>query len=300
MGRVLVLVCLAGLLIAPWTGPAPAQPAGPPRDPIGEMVIAYATGDRDALVRRALAVSTEQMRAALTSSDRMVALAAAFAAPHTRSAWLHLPQLAALARSPDRPLAVTAARSARLIASKSEHTDVLWRGIPLDRVRKSSSAFRSIAHDPGRWTDVRVAALETATHLHRQLGNRASPDDAPFDLAEMMKLPDPELRRAAIELSATPLPADQRQLVAATVTADPDPLVAAVAAHVLCEDLVFGGDAAAILAALGKSGIDRLRALMGNRDIPLPSRRGAGRCLAAEGSRASSAALGKLRGGALQ
>ncbi|HUS64695.1 MAG TPA: hypothetical protein VMZ28_09150, partial [Kofleriaceae bacterium] len=78
------------------------------------------------------------------------------------------------------------------------------------------------------------------------------------------------------------------------VTAEPLPLVALVAGQVACEALAVGVAARPVLAALGAAGLERLRALVATRGLPLGARLGAGRCLAADPSGKSRAALATL------
>jgi hypothetical protein len=297
---------LSGLL-APWAIPPSAQPATSPsaapatqrapEDPDQEgagLRAAFLSGAPDEIARAGQRLSATQTADALAGSDRELALAAASAAPWVADRiWLLL-ALGEAARSPDRPLAAAAARSAARIAGNLDGDQLLQRDVPADWVRARMAEYRAQAADVGRWTDVRVASLEVAAHLHRALVERAAPSEPAYDLAAVLADPEPELRRAALELTLGPLDADRRSLVAARVKSDEDPVVVAAASQALCEGLAFGEDAAPVLEALGRRGLTRMRALVADRDEPAPARAAAALCLHADGSAASRAALDRL------
>jgi hypothetical protein len=257
---------------------------------------ALLSGSSDEVERAARSAGARRLSLALAgaASDRVLALAAADGAPFTDDAvWLIRP-LAEAARSPDRPLAVRAARAAARIASALDASDLLAADVPPDWVRARIHELRAIAADPARWTDVRVSALEAAAHLNRALESEAGPADAPYELAAAAVDPDPEIRRAAFELLGSPLRPAELAIAAGAVAADAEPVVAIAAGQAACDGLRFGDPIRPVLAALGAKGLVRLRALVANRALSAGARLGAARCLVADGSSASKKALASL------
>ncbi|HEU5061312.1 MAG TPA: hypothetical protein VFU21_32530 [Kofleriaceae bacterium] len=257
---------------------------------------ALLSGSTDDLERAARNAGSRRLSLALAgaAADRVLALAAADGAPFADDAiWLLVP-LTAAAGSPDRPLAVRAARAAARIAGAVDPGDLLAGDVPPDWTRARIHDLRAIAADPGRWTDVRVLALEAAARLHRALESQAGPADAPFDLAAVAVDPDPEIRRAAFELLASPLKPAELALAARAVAGDADPVVALAAGQAACDGLRFGDTARPVLAALGAKGMVRLRALVASKSLSAGARLGAARCLVVDGSRASKKALAAL------
>jgi hypothetical protein len=303
---VALAAALAGLLppsavppsAQPATSPsaAPAtqrEPEPPDREQSG-LRAAFLSGAPDELARAGQRLAAKEATDALTGADRELALAAASAAPWVGDRIWLLVALGEAARSPDRPLAAAAARSAARIAGNLDGDQLLQRDVPPDWVRARMAEYRAQAADAGRWTDVRVASLEVAAHLHRALLERAAPSEPAYDLSAVLADPEPELRRAALELTIGPLDEDQRSLVAARVKSDEDPAVVAAAAQALCEGLAFGEDAAPVLEALGRRGLTRMRALVADSDEPAPARAAVALCLHADGSASSRAALDRL------
>jgi hypothetical protein len=262
----------------------------------GDLLRGFLVGDADEVKRAGLRLGARRIGPALGQDDPLVARAAAEAAPSAEdSIWL-LAVIAPLCRSADRPLAAGAARAAVRIARGADRDAILQQDVPPDWVRHQIAAYRSIAADPGRWADVRVQALEVARDLHRALRPEAAPADAPYDLAAALADPDPEIRRAAIELlPAPPEPAVMARL-AAQVAADTDPVVAGAAGLVACEGLALGDPAGAVLGALGAPGLERLRQLVSDDELSLAAREGIAQCLRADSSTASKAALGRMPG----
>jgi hypothetical protein len=303
---VALVAALAGLLqpsavppsAQPATSPsaAPAtklEPEPPDREQAG-LRAAFLSGAPDEVSRAGQRLSAKEATDALTGSDRELALAAASAAPWVADRIWLLVALGQAARSPDRPLAAAAARSAARIAGNLDGDQLLQRDVPPDWVRARMAEYRAQAADVGRWTDVRVASLEVAAHLHRALLERAAPSEPAYDLSAVLADPEPELRRAALELTIGPLDEQQRSLVAARVKSDEDPAVVAAAAQALCEGLAFGEDAAPVLETLGRRGLARMRALVADSDEPAPARAAVALCLHADGSASSRAALDRL------
>jgi hypothetical protein len=257
---------------------------------------ALLAGSTDDVERAARNAGARRLSLALTNagSDRVLALAAADGAPFADDAvWLLVP-LAEAARAPDRPLAVRAARAAARIAGALDPGDLLAGDVPVDWTRARIRDFRAVAADPGRWTDVRVSALEAAARLHRALEKQAGPADAPFDLAVSAVDPDPEIRRAAFELLGSPLKPAELAIAAKAAAADGEPMVALAAGQAACDGLRFGDPVRPVLAALGARGLVRLRALVANKTLSAGARLGAARCLVVDGSRASKKALATL------
>jgi hypothetical protein len=302
---VALAAALSGLL-QPSAVPPSAQPATSPSaapatqrapEPPGEQAglrAAFLSGAPDEISRAGQRLSADQAADALIGSDRELALAAASAAPWVADRIWLLIALGEAARSPDRPLAAAAARSAARIAGNLDGDQLLQRDVPPDWVRARMAEYRAQAADVGRWTDVRVASLEVAAHLHRALVERAAPSEPAYDLSAVLSDPEPELRRAALELTIGPLDEKQLSLVAARVKSDEDAAVVAAAAQALCEGLAFGEDAAPVLEALGRRGLTRMRALVSDSDEPAPARAAVALCLHADGSSASRAALARL------
>jgi len=257
---------------------------------------AYEHGRRDDVAHLGAHASVGELSGALASPDRGLRLAAIEASTSAGpDAWALLAPLAERARERDRRVAAAAARAAVRIATRIDRRQVLEWELPVDELNERLATWREIARDDHRWPDVRVLAMETATLLWTALGDDAR--EAPFDLSISLADPEPEVRRAAIELLPIPLPAPLRAAVAERVTADPEPTVAIVAAQALCTVLTVEKDPSPLLAALGDGGLARIRALVLERDVPPAAVVDAARCLAADPSPQSAAALRALRRG---
>ncbi len=257
---------------------------------------AFLAGSTDEVERAARSAGARRLTIALAGAagDRVLALAAADGAPFAEDAVWLLPALVAAARSPDRPLAVRAARGAARIASALDSSELIMNDVPPDWTRARIHELRELAADSSRWVDVRVSLLEAAAHLRRALEAEAGPADAPYDLAAAAVDPDPEIRRAAFELLGSPLAPAQLAIAANAVAADPVPVVAIAAAQAACDGLRFGDPARPVLAALGAKGLPRLRVLVADKALSAGARLGAARCLAVDGSSASKKALATL------
>jgi hypothetical protein len=276
------LALAAAAALSAAVGPA-APASGDGGSPAGEPRRALLAGDWDDLARAGQRAGSRGLALDLAAPDRLTVLAAALAAPAADDAvWLLRP-LARAARSPDRPIAAAATASAARIARRITPEAALDRDLPLDWLRARLADYRTVALDGGRWADVRVLALETATALSRALGEQAAPADAPYDPAALLADPDPEVRRAALELLPAPLRPADLAIAAGAVTRDADPLVAAVAGQIVCEGLGAGDPPRPVLAALGAAGLQRLRSLAGGSDLPHATRLAIARCLAAAG-----------------
>jgi len=267
--------------------PSPAPPTDPPE--LAALRAAFLSADPDELARAGARLAARRLAGPLSGGDRELALAAAAAAPSAPDAVWLLELLGQLAGSADRPIAAAASRAAARIAGAVDLDALLVGDVPLDWVRARAAEYRSRAADPGRWADVRVASLEVAAHLVRALGERATPADSPYDLAAVLADPEPELRRAGVELAPTPLSPDALRLIATRAGSDDDPAVAAAAVLAVCEGLAFGDPAGPVMAALGSRGLARARALASFGDLPDGARDAAARCVTAGGDRASEA-----------
>ncbi|HUH05319.1 MAG TPA: hypothetical protein VML75_25150 [Kofleriaceae bacterium] len=280
------ITVLAGLVLA--TGGAHG---GDPSHLAAGLERALRSPDADALPAVGQVLGPAAIEEAIASPARRTVLAAALAAPGAERPWPLLEPLAGSAAGPDRPIAVAAADAARAISRRLDRQTVIDEDVPDDVVRTALAAWRAVGADPRRWADVRVAALETGRSLHDALGEDAEPDDLAYDLTAALRDSDPEIRRAALELIAPdelPLP-----IVAATLN-DIDPIVALVAAQVLCAGLAFDEPAAPILAAAGATGLTRIRALVRLPDQPPAAVLDAARCLARDPSAESAATMAHL------
>lgn len=259
-----------------------------------KLLEAFASGRRDDVARAGRDLRARGLAPILVSPHRPSALAAIAAAPAADDAWELLVPLADLARDADRPIAARAARAAVHIASDLNRDRVNWLEIPTPHIKKRMALWDRIALDRTRWADVRVHALEVAETLRKVLPLKDAPSVA-FPVDPLLSDPDPEIRRAALELLPAPLPADQRTAVAGVLHGDENEVVAVVAGQVLCGGLAFGDPAEPLLASAGDAGLARIRALIPRRDLPPLARIEAARCLTARGAqRADRAPLRAL------
>ncbi len=263
-----------------------------PSPPVTELRAAIVGRDADAVARVGSRASAAQLEAALGDPDRLVRRAAARAAPECADAWVLLLPLARLAATPGHATAAEAARAAAAIARKIDRARVLDEEISDDRVRARLEAWRSVGADTGLWPDVRVLALEVCTALALALGPDATAEDVAYDVNARLGDPEPEVRRAALEL--LPTDAVPTSAVAGRLLDDPDPTVALVAGQVLCAGLAFGQSADRALGAAGQPGIERLRQLIVRPTAPAGAALDAARCLAADAAPESRAALERL------
>jgi hypothetical protein len=134
----------------------------------------------------------------------------------------------------------------------------------------------------------------TATGTPSMSTNAASATHgAGIVLAKALADPDPDFRRAVVGAMPVPLPVALRGPLAAAVT-DTDPLVALGAAQAMCADLV-ADQAQPILEALGAPGLIRLRTIIATEGTSRGTLRDAARCLEADKTPASAAALRTIR-----
>jgi hypothetical protein len=133
-----------------------------------------------------------------------------------------------------------------------------------------------------RWIELRLAALDTAAAL--------DPAGLGVDLGAALADPDPAFRRAAATLAPLPAAASVHRALADAVTHDVDPEVALGAAQSLCLSIDGAATARPILDALGPAGLARIRTLV-TAPPELPGARDLARCLIADGTPESAAAL---------
>jgi len=262
---------------------------------IAAMRAAIERGDVEEAARQGALAGPAVIEQALAAPDRSAQLAAIAAAPGASElpagrAGL-LPALARAAARPDRRTAIPAARAARAIArSLYGHARPAGAAAELpddlapDDVAAWRAAWARLAARAELWIELRVLALDTAAAL--------DPDGVGVELAAALADPDPAYRRAAIALVPMPVPPAMRAALATAAGADPDPGAALDAAATLCADLV-ADPPRPVLDALGPQGLARLRKLIG--DGAPAQVRGAARCLAADGSAESAAALRAIR-----
>lgn len=262
---------------------------------IAAMRAAMDRGDIEEAARQGAIAGPAVIERALAAPDRSARLAAIAAAPGAGPlpagrAEL-LPALARAASRPDRRTAIPAARAARAIArSLYGHARPAGAAAELpddlapDDVAAWRVAWAQLAARAELWIELRVLALDTAAAL--------DPGGVGVELDAALADPDPAYRRAAIALVPMPVPPALRGALAGALARDPDPDVALHAAAVLCADLV-ADPPRPVLDALGAQGLARLRTLVGAG--PRAAVRDAARCLTADGSAESAAALRTIR-----
>ncbi len=285
---------------------------------LAAMRAAMERGDVEEAARQGALAGPAAIEGALAAPDRPARLAAIAAAPTaSEQPAARAELLAALARAasrPDRRTAIPAARAARAIA-RSLYGHARPPGaaaeLPDDLAPADALAWRQawaeLAARAELWIELRVLALDTAAAL--------DPGGVGVELAAALADPDPAYRRAAIALVPMPVPPALRGALAGAVAGDADPGAALDAAAVLCADLAVDPPRP-ILDALGPRGLARLRELVleaakaakaeaakaAAAKAAAAKERGAkaavrdaARCLAADGSAESAAALKALR-----
>jgi len=256
---------------------------------IAAMRAALERGDLDEAARKGALAGPAVVERALGSLDRATRLAAIAAAPIVEDRAELLEALARAAGGADRRIAIPAAAAARAIARELARHDR-----PDDVAEDDLAAWRgtwaALAMRGDRWIELRVLALDTAAAL--------DPAGLGVDLSAGLHDPDPAFRRAAAAIVTLPAPVTSYAALAGAVVGDSDPDVALGAAQSLC--LSMDPDPATnprpVLDALGAAGFSRLRALVtSDRPSARTAVRDVARCLAAEGSAESAAALRALR-----
>jgi hypothetical protein len=256
---------------------------------IAAMRAAFERGDLDEAARQGALAGPVVVERALGSLDRTTRLAAIAAAPIVEDRAELLEALARAAGGADRRTAIPAAAAARALARELARHDR-----PDDVAEDDLAAWRgtwaALAMRGDRWIELRVLALDAAAAL--------DPAGLGTELAAALHDPDPAFRRAAATIVTLPAPVTSYAALAGAVVGDSDPDVALGAAQSLC--LSMDPDPAVsprpILDALGAAGFSRLRALVtSDRPSARAAVRDVARCLAAEGSAESAAALRALR-----
>ena len=266
----------------PWLDFLVAGAAG-----LAAMRAAFQRGDVDEAARQGAMAGPAVVERALSSTDRVTQLAAIAAAPIVEDRAELLDGLGRVAAGPDRRTAIPAANAARTIAR-----ELAIRDPPDDIARDDIATWRrlwaQLAMRGDRWIELRMLALETAAAL--------DPSGIAVDLGDVVRDPDPAFRSAAVSIIPLPAPVALRGPLAAAVVKDTHREVALGAAQTLCLSLDDRAPAP-ILEALGAEGLARIRALVANQRAPLGAAiREVARCLAADSSAESAAALRTLEG----
>ena len=255
---------------------------------VASMRAAIDQGDLDEAARQGALAGPAVIEQALVAKDRPTRLAAILAAPLADGGFDLLEALSQVAIDPDRRVAIPAARAARAIAYELSRHDIP-DDIAVADLAQTRDIWVAIAIDRERPITLRVLALETAAAIDRLVSSGIGVA-LPAALAD----PDPAFRRAAIAAVPMPVPAGLRPALASAVAKDSEPAVALAAAATLCTDLVVD-PAKPILDALGSEGRARLRSLVTIVDGPRITMRDAARCLTADKTPESAAALRKMR-----
>lgn len=268
---------------------------------LASMKAALDRGDLDEASRQGSLAGPAVVEAALDQPDRATRLAAitASTATATEDRAELLDALSRSANGPDRRTAIPAARAARAIARGLATAD-LPDDLAPDDLATWRDTWASIAGDPARWIEVRIAALDTAAALDRAIvsAGGAHKDGVGVDLGATLGDPDPAIRAAAVLDVPAPVPLALRAALATVVVKDTDDAVARAAAQALCFDLT--DDAIApepVLDALGDPGLARLRSLATSPKTPRAALTDLAPCLEADQAPASAAALRAIRRG---
>jgi hypothetical protein len=245
------------------------------------MTAAFWRGDLDETARQGQLAGPAVVERALAARDRTTQLAGIVAAEVVDDRVELLPALARLAGGPDRRTAIPAARAARDIAR-----ELADRWLPDDLAPDDLAGWRAVWADLAmhrdRWIELRVLALDVTAAL-------AAPDLG-FELTAALADPDPAFRDEAVALVPAPVPVAMRAALATVVADDRDPDVALAAAQVLCTDLA-GDPPEPVLAALGATGLARIRTLVVLPHATRAAVAAAARCLAADPSPQSAAVV---------
>ncbi|HEX4419479.1 MAG TPA: hypothetical protein VH165_16315 [Kofleriaceae bacterium] len=276
---------------------------------VAAMRAALERGDLDEAVRQGALAGPAVVERALTSADRTTRLAGIAAAPQVEDRAELLEPLARIAAGPDRRTALPAAAAARTIARELARRDRADDLAP-DDVAAWRAAWAELARSRDRWIELRLIALDTAAALD-PAGIGIGVGD---DLAAALHDPDPAFRRAAATIVPLPVPAASYAALADAVVHDTDPEVALGAAQSLCMSIDSASDSAPgqapgpapgpaidqasarpVLDALGGAGLARLRALVQSDRPDAAARSAAARCLTADASPESAAAVRAMR-----
>jgi len=277
-------------LLALVLGPPPSS--AQPRSESG-LIDAFMRTDFDGIARAGRAYSARGLAKLLHASSPAARRAAIAAAPAAEDGWQLLGDLAVLAGKADRAVAPAAARAAASISQSLSPSRVAELEITEATLRERAARWGALARHGGVWPDVRVHALEVNALLTRALSSDAR-EGVAVSLESIATDPEPEVRRAAIELADQPLDAGNRERAAEMLRSDGDPVIAVVAGQALCGGIAMGDASRPILQAIGSAGLERLRDLVGNPKLPITARIEAAYCLRASAGKLDRAALARL------
>ncbi|MFT3697361.1 MAG: hypothetical protein QM831_29735 [Kofleriaceae bacterium] len=211
------------------------------------MTAAVERGDLDEAARQGMEAGPAIVAQALHAKSRTTILAGIVASPAVEDRAELLPDLAKLAGSGDRRIAIPAARAAKQIADllgKKELPD----DIATDDVQAWRASFEQLAVTRGYPIEVRVASLETAAALEHVIDR----DQLGFDLTKVLADPDPLLRIAALDLVPRPIEGALRAAIVNAIS-DSNDGVALAAANIACADEDKSGVDLARVKALVKA-----------------------------------------------
>lgn len=261
-------------------------------------VAAFRRGDLDETTRLFHRAGRDAVAAALTAADRTAALAAAWATETRAEPW-PLPLLAGAAASADRRRALAATRAALAISTRLDPELAAAEDLDGATLASWQADWLAQARRATGWIDVRSDSLEVAALLGQVARSLGAPVPAPGE-AEMLGAladPDPAIRRAAVELFASPLSSPVRAELARLVAAEAEGQVARAAAGALCAELTGAPSQALIgdvLRNLGPEGLTRARQLARTTHAAGAAEVALARCLVADDSAESRAALRAL------
>lgn len=248
--------------------------ATPDVDDSQRLVTAVADASDPVAIARASRRLSGRQLSEMIGASRAETRAVVFAAPFNDEAVAMLPHLSDVAGGYDRSLAVPASRAAREIAGSLDGPAIAEREIPRRDLAEAAVAWHRVARDRSLWADVRIAALEVSRDLTRLLTG-----DGTKTSIELVADPDPEVRRAALELLDSPLPPARYARVVDRLLADSVDEVALAAAAALCSGVRFGDDLGPIREAAGSRGLERVAALAADRALSPPARFAAAGCI---------------------
>lgn len=267
----------------------------------GAAVAAWRRGDELEAARLAHQAGRAAIRSGLAARDRAEVTVALVALARQGAPW-PLAELATLAASADRRRARAAVQVARELLARLAATGpdgATADGLDGVELALARDRWLAVAREPTRWSDVRADSLEVAAGLGQaawQAGEPDARDDTERALLSFLHDEDAALRRAAIELSWQPLSAASAAALAARVTDEREPAVAAVAAAALCDELAAPAvDPASVVARLGSGGLAKVQAQVRGSTHPGATELALARCLLVAGDEASAQALRHLR-----
>lgn len=277
---------------------APADPAPSWR----AAVAAWRRGDELEAAQLAHQAGRLAIRAGLASRELVEVTVALVALARQGDPW-PLPELAALAEAADPRRSRAAVKVARELVARLGATGpdgAAAAGLDGVELALARDRWLAVAREPARWSDVRADSLEVAAALGQvawQAGEPSASADTARALLGFFEDEDAALRRAAIELVPAPLGPESSSALAARVTSERVPEVAAAAAAVLCAELAAPEAASEpILTLLGPAGLAAVQRWTRAHASPGATEVALARCLAAAGDAASQQALRHLRG----